>query len=181
MNVLDFLNVKSDDEREIIFCHCDLDEELNRVINIENVISTQLSGLTEIYKNITEYNDIDFGALQFKLEYWCTSKLLELDFPNWSKEKYEKDIIESKVDDFKHWDEFLPYSDRKERIDYFRTNGTWYIPIIIIKLSDFKDCGLKEYYQLFEGHTRLSRLKIINKYNNCFLQDRHLVFVIEKQ
>ena len=46
---------------------------------------------------------------------------------------------------------------------------------------DFPEADLQGPYQLYEGHTRLAWLNILDKYKSVFLQENHLVWVIKRK
>lgn len=133
---------------------------------------------------VSEYKNIDFGNVKFSLEYWSVSELIKVPFTNFSGGYYEDKISRSDKSDFEKWID-QPVNIKKmdcyiQRQDHWLKYGTWYTPIIIIKSDDFPDANLKMPYQLFEGHTRLMWLNIINLHRNININNKHLVWILNK-
>lgn len=147
---------------------------------IELFQANELHKMKTLYCGIAEYDNIDFSDAQIKLESWPTEELLKVHFPRWSQEYWENRIANATADSFREWDLSLPQAIRHERMDHWIEYGTWKTPIIIFNSANFENSGLQAPFQLFEGHNRLERLKIIHKYNSIQLTPNHLVFVISK-
>lgn len=181
MDVGEFMSLGSDERYNPVIRTNLADEEMQRIIGSGNTISEQLHGLEQLYRSISDYDGIDFSESRMILEYWTTEKLMTLPFPKWSGYNYEQEIKNATATTFLDWDCNLDKPLYGRRMGYWKLQGTWYVPIIIIKSSDFGSCSLQQPYQLFEGHTRLLRLKILNLHKNIELKDYHLVWVITKQ
>ena len=142
--------------------------------------ANEIDKMKMLYCGIKEYDNIDFTGVQISLENWDTEKLIRVHFPRWSQEYWENKIATATADTIKEWDLSLPQEVRCDRIDYWIKFGTWKTPIVIFNSASFEDGALQLPFQLFEGHHRLERLKVIYKYNSIKLAKNHLVFVISK-
>jgi hypothetical protein len=75
-----------------------------------------------------------------------------------------------------------------ECVDYWKNNGTWRIPPVIINANAFREekpkwCELKEPFQLVEGYTRLGllfSLSKIHKKEAIDLPDTHEFYLLTK-
>ena len=135
----------------------------------EDFISKQL------YCNIGyeyDYKYADFSNVIFWLEKWSTNDLLKLKVKNNSCEFFN--CWKSK----EFYDDLLKFNPNK--LDCWKINGTWDIPIIIIE-KNVSPLEIKYKYQLFEGYHRLSCLHYLFKYRqkDINLKNNHYVWIIK--
>lgn len=176
MDITTFLSLKPNEHNIVVSTECELS------LNIETLLqSNDLDKLVALYQSIDEYSAFDFASAEIHLESWSTERIVSLPFPQWSSPEWENKIKQSTKLSFLEWDNFLPPDVQEKRIGYWKKYGTWETPIVLIQMSDFVDCSTSKLIQLFEGHNRLFRLKVLHKFKNMELQKRHLVFVISQK
>lgn len=157
------------------------DREVRRILSIDT-ISGQLKGLQVTF--VEEFVDIDYDDVKLSLEYWSIEQLLKLPFTAFGSDYFDAHVKNATATSFYEWlnDKVLcPDSDPDKARKYWVSNGTWMTPIIIVKSNDFPTAHLKRPYQLFEGHTRLYWLRVLDKYKNVPIHNNHLVWVIKKK
>ena len=182
LDIKKFISYENDDlyETEIMADRNDLD--VQRVL-ASNTISSQLNGLNRIEGFIQEFGDIDYATVKMSLGFWSTESLLQLPVTKFGRPYFDRRIANAEDTSFDEWlnDLFtvIPGSEPDKARKYWKEHGTWKTPIIIIKSEDFPEADLQGPYQLYEGHTRLAWLNILDKYKSVPLKENHLVWVIK--
>ena len=129
------------------------------------------------FKN--EFSYIDFYKVDFVLEKWPNDDINNIQPPKFSGTYLDERIQALK--DLGGRIEDSSYGHLKELVKYWRQYGTWCVPIIVIKSTDFVELPFRKPYQLFEGHNRLAWAKyFINNQSDLNLAEEHAVWVIKK-
>ena len=160
------------------------DLEVQRVLDA-NTISTQLNGLEYNEAFVGEFCAIDYNTVKLTLECWSTEQLLRLPVTKFGEAYYNGKLDKADVNAFDEWlnNDFsvFPGSNSDRSRKYWQRKGTWMTPIIIIKSEDFPETNLKTPFQLYEGHTRLAWLNILDKYKVVPIREKHLVWLIRRR
>lgn len=124
---------------------------------------------------------------------WINYENIEFELCEWNYDELKKVyVIENYRDcvhDYANFNDFDRFCCHPEDLEYWKKNGTWRTPPIILdlisissKLPSWSD--LKPPYQLVEGHSRLGYLhsmKIISELNKGRLASKHLVYLMKEK
>lgn len=122
--------------------------------------------------SIKNYGWLDLDQIEFNLVTKPTSFFTELNIIDDNEEMVNNYAIK----DFAVW-------HRK----YWRDNGTWEVPLIVIDVKSFDEGEIPEEsefhgcYQLVEGHNRLGTLKLLQRDGSITIAESHNVWVISKK
>jgi hypothetical protein len=130
-----------------------------------------------LFKN--EYCGINYYKTIFNLQLWTNSEIDKIQPP-----QYGRDYLDDRIQAMKNIDgkiEKSTYRHLTELIKFRRENGTWRVPIIVVKSNDFIDFKYAMPFQLFEGHNRLAWVKyFIHNKSDLELSKKHFVWVLSK-
>ncbi|QLG46894.1 hypothetical protein [Costertonia aggregata] len=127
------------------------------------------------YHTIRNYAWMNYEYIEFELIEWKYSQLEKLyvieDF---------REFFESRAS----YNDLNQFSCREKDLDYWKENGTWRIPPIILDTKSINDeipkwSEVSNEFQLIEGHSRLGYLKSIKRINelgNVRIAKKHKVY-----
>lgn len=122
--------------------------------------------------SVKNYGWLNFDQIQFKLISEPTNFFTELSIIDDNEEM----VNNYEVKDFASW-------HRK----YWRDNGTWEVPPIVIDVESFyedeipEESELNGSYQLVEGHNRLGTLKLLQRDGRIKVAEHHKVWVVSRK
>lgn len=126
---------------------------------------------------IANYAWINYETTEFIVEEWDYELLQTVNIID--------DYVEY-VNLRKSCSDFNQFCCIPEDVEYWRNNGTWKTPPIILNISSFTCTlpgwsDLKPPYQLVEGHSRIGYLhsaKMISEQKKGFIAANHLIFLM---
>lgn len=123
------------------------------------------------------YGWIDYSKVVFNLVRWPTKKILKIGvYSEFSQhaETYKKFLSERDLERI---------SGARKIADFWQKNGSWEVPIIVLKTKDItipQGINLEKPFHLVEGHTRLGWLMGFNDPSTPFKSaDFHNLWLME--
>ncbi len=125
--------------------------------------------------SLANYAWIDFYNTCFYLEEIDLDIIINQVHPN--RDGHELVAIRSKCKDFSD------FCCNDDDIEYWKKQGTWRVPPIILDSSSFSNIpqwtDINYPYQLIEGHNRLGYLHANYNIGNCNLKNKHQVYILK--
>ena len=124
---------------------------------------------------------------------WINYENIEFNLCEWDFNDLKKVyVIKNFRDYFKNrssYNDFVQFCCVKKDLDFWKTNGTWRIPPIILDVDSLttkipKWSDLMSSYQLAEGHSRLGYLhsmKRISNLNNGEMASKHSIYLMSEK
>jgi hypothetical protein len=130
-------------------------------------------------KTLKNYSWINFNFIEFELVSWDFESLNKL---------YVIEEFQSYVNQRASFNNIEDFCCIDEDIDYWKTNGTWKIPPIILDINSLSLelpswSELKKPFQLVEGHSRLGYLKSMRNIESSGefkLAEKHNIYLMKK-
>jgi hypothetical protein len=145
----------------------------------ESVLEQSFYKLYNFSGFVDEFSCINYYEVKFELMKFSVDNIMKIKPP-----KFSNLYLQERIESLKKINGDInrsSYGHLQELINHWYTYGTWKIPIIVMKSSEFNEGNYKLPYQLVEGHNRLSWVQYFaNNKSDFELADNHEIWLMRK-
>lgn len=145
----------------------------------EGVLKQSFYKLYNFSGFVEEFSCIDYYKVKFELATFSVNDIMKIMPP-----KYSHLYLQGRIESLRKINGEIrksSYGHLKELINHWYEYGTWVVPIVVMKSSEFDEADYHLPYQLVEGHNRLSWVQYFaNNESDFKLSDQHKIWLMKK-